>query len=96
MAVTGWKEHAAAAQQSVLDSIPPKWKLASTDSTQTDVRHVPSTCGLLTSEELDITSLTVTELLAAMKARRYSAVQVAKAFCARAAIAHQLVSCRKP
>ncbi|WWC59814.1 uncharacterized protein I303_102376 [Kwoniella dejecticola CBS 10117] len=59
-----------------------------------DVREVPTLPGVLSPVELEITeSLTVTELLDAIKAGKYTSLQVAQAFCHRATIAHQLTNC---
>nr|XP_019003203.1 uncharacterized protein I203_04240 [Kwoniella mangroviensis CBS 8507]OCF66664.1 hypothetical protein I203_04240 [Kwoniella mangroviensis CBS 8507] len=59
-----------------------------------DVKDYPTLPGVLSPLELEITqSLTVTQLLEAIKAGRYTALQVTEAFCHRATIAHQLTNC---
>jgi amidase len=88
-----WQSIASSAQQSVLGAIPPKWQLSEKDKdpSLTDKTSVPRTCGLLTSEQLDITETTATELLAKLHNGTLSSFEVTEAFCGRAAIAHQLV-----
>jgi len=59
----------------------------------TNVLHVPATCGILDTIELDITSNhDATALLEKLKGGLWSAEQVTLAFCKRAAVAQQLVS----
>ncbi|WWD21776.1 hypothetical protein CI109_106263 [Kwoniella shandongensis] len=59
-----------------------------------DVSGFPTTPGVLSSTELEITqNLTVSELVEAIAAGKYSAVDVTKAFCHRAIVAHQLTNC---
>ena len=72
--------------------IPPEYRLKSIPSDLTSVLHVPRTCGLLTAEELAITEqYDATALAEAIRLRSLKSVDVARAFCKRAAIAHQLV-----
>ncbi|KAK7002477.1 amidase domain-containing protein [Favolaschia claudopus] len=60
-----------------------------------DVRDAAAESGLMTPEELDITRLDQdsVSILARMKSKELTAVQVATAFAKRAAIAHQLLFC---
>lgn len=54
---------------------------------------IPDTCGILSQRELEITSMpSATKLLADIRNRVYTAVEVTMAFCKRASIAHQLVN----
>jgi amidase len=88
-----WSDIASSAQKSLLDSIPAKWRLPQPlDSSLTDVRSVPATCGLLTDQQLEITEQTASELMAQLREGKLSSVDVTEAFCARAAIAHQCVN----
>lgn len=80
------------AQQRVLDSIPAKWKFSSQTQIPSNVMEVPTTCGILTPEQIETTEQTATELLEKLSSGSLSSVQVTEAFLARAAIAHQLVS----
>ena len=59
-----------------------------------DVSGIPASCGILSKEELDITNEdNVSVLLRRLHTGEVSAVQVTRAYCKRAAIAHQLVNC---
>lgn len=87
-----WQQIASTAQQSVINSIPAKWRLSEAlDPSLTDVRSVPRTCGLLTPKQLNITEQTASELVAQLREGKLSSVEVTEAFCGRAAIAHQCV-----
>ena len=99
--VEPYQELAAKAQAAVLDSIPAKWKLspktlALKNSDNANVMEIPTTCGILTPRQIEITENNLTELVAKLAAGKLSSVEVTEAFCARAAIAHQLVSCFPP
>lgn len=88
------QEIAKQAQQGVLNDIPEKWRLkpAQLDLAEdANVMNVPLTCGILTPEQIAITEQTATQLLSKLATRQLSSVDVVGAFCARAAIAHQLV-----
>lgn len=59
-----------------------------------NVTGIPATCGLLTPEELDITSNHgLIDLANAIRTGKWTSVAVTTAFCKRAAIAHQLTCC---
>ncbi|KAJ7102717.1 amidase signature domain-containing protein [Mycena epipterygia] len=61
----------------------------------TDIRSAAIDSGLLSSEELEITGFDqdAISILARIKSKKFSAVQVVTAFAKRAAIAHQFLSC---
>lgn len=97
-ASTSYLDIAKVAQASVYDAIPAKWRLsketiaaALPQNGGIKVVDIPRTCGLLTPEQINITEQTATELVARMAGGQLTSVQVTEAFCARAAIAHQLV-----
>lgn len=84
----------ARARAGVLEAIPAKWRLSSAQlklSDDANVMDVPRTCGILTNEQIAITEQTATQLLSKLATGELSSVKVTEAFCARAAIAHQLV-----
>ena len=57
-----------------------------------NVLDVPRNCGILSKQELEITeNYDATSLTQAIISKKFSCVQVAEAFCKRAAIATQLV-----
>ncbi|KAF2740838.1 amidase [Polyplosphaeria fusca] len=75
--------------------IPIDWLLKDSPSPQsTNYLDVPRKCGLLSADELRITEdHDATGLAEAIKSRKLKSVDVVKAFCKRAAIAHQLTNC---
>ena len=84
----------AARKQTERDArIPSKWRLEKLlPDNQWNVLDIPKTSGILTSEELWITETTdATALLEELRSGRVKAVDVARAFCKRAAVAHQVV-----
>ncbi|KAF2159074.1 hypothetical protein M409DRAFT_38002 [Zasmidium cellare ATCC 36951] len=91
-----YHEVALRAQAGVLDAIPKKWRLPTTHlelAENANVVDVPRTCGILSPEQIAITEQTATELLSKLASGKLSSVEVTEAFCARAAIAHQLTNC---
>ena len=88
-----WETAAKDVREAIDKAIPQKWKLQGTLKIESrDVRDIPRTCGLLSSEELHITEQTATDLVKKLASGELSSSQVVEAFCARAAVAHQLVS----
>ncbi|KAH7113544.1 acetamidase [Dactylonectria macrodidyma] len=64
------------------------------DKPPVDVSSVPTTCGILTREEIDITeAYDAVGLADAIAHKKYSAVAVATAFSKRAIVSHQLTCC---
>jgi amidase len=54
-----------------------------------DVSMIPTTCGILSPEEITITEIyDAVGLVEAIASRKYTAVAVAQAFCKRSIIAH--------
>ena len=95
MTVLSWQDVAARKRQEIVDSIPPEWiiptKLLPSDS-QKDVTTFPSQSGWFTTEELTITGSTASQILEKTTTGIWTAEAVTRAFCKRAAAAHQLVS----
>lgn len=56
------------------------------------VLDLPARSGVLNARELEITEMNAHELLPRLADKSYSAVEVTRAFCKRATIAHQVVS----
>jgi len=90
----GWQAIASAKKASLLNLIPPGWRL--------DPSDIPSTarlrdfgdyiCRFLNPQELAITNACSNIILAHIRSGEWKAVDVTRAFCHRAAIAHQLVT----
>ena len=89
-----WQKIAArkvADRQAILDQYA-EWQLqqAVPDSV-TDVSHLPMS--RLTDREREIVTQDATSLVESMRARRYTAVEVTKAFCRVAVAAQQVTNC---
>ncbi|KAK8211349.1 hypothetical protein M8818_003316 [Zalaria obscura] len=78
-------------------AIPPEWRLKPNTRPapdRTNILDVPRECGILTVEEIRITeSYDACGLLEELRRGRLKAVDVARAFCKRAAVAQQLSNC---
>ncbi|KAK8064680.1 Acetamidase [Apiospora phragmitis] len=96
MKVQIWEQVAARKQKAVLESIPAEWiipdHLMPPDS-QDDVTTFPETSGWFTAEELAITNSEALELLPKLASGELKSETVTRAFCKRAAAAHQLTNC---
>ncbi|KAL6908636.1 amidase [Trichoderma evansii] len=89
-----WEKKAEAKRQAILDSIPQKWRLDRIPSAeeQKDVTdgYIRQ---FLNSKESKITETDIGGIAKQIAAGSWTSVEVAEAFCHRAAIAHQLVNC---
>jgi len=92
--MTDWKQLARNKADSVLGLIPEAWRLRSVPS-PTDQRDVTGSFiqQYLDAREIEITETDAVGIVRQTSSGAWTAVEVAKAFCHRAAIAHQLVSC---
>ncbi|KAH7555055.1 hypothetical protein BM1_07716 [Bipolaris maydis] len=95
-----WQAVAKSKRESVFAKIPKDWLLPTsqtsqyTETSSISVLDVPRTCGILTEKELDITeNYDATDLVKMMAEGQLKSTQVVTAFCKRAAIAQQCVSC---
>ena len=88
-----WETAARSIRESINNAIRPDWLLREEHKTVTNnVIDVPKSCGLLSSEQLRITELDASILVTDLATGKITSRVVTEAFCARAAIAHQLVS----
>ncbi|KAI0527721.1 amidase [Xylaria bambusicola] len=91
-----WETIAAQKRQALLNSIPEEWRIPDhllPPESQVDVTGFPEISGWFTQEELDITNATALELLPKLASGSLRSETVTRAFCKRAAAAHQLVNC---
>ncbi|KAI0441712.1 amidase [Xylaria telfairii] len=91
-----WEALAAKKRQDLLNSIPEEWLIPNhllPPKSQEDVTGFPESSGWFTREELDITNLTALELLPRLASGHLKSETVTRAFCKRAAAAHQLLNC---
>lgn len=94
MASLNWKNQIIDKRKRQDASIPKDWLIDASLKDQTDVSDIPRTCGLLDARELEITETSdVGALLQKIAHAEWTSVEVTKAFCKRAVIAHQLVRC---
>ena len=94
MTKTQWQAISTAKQKALLPSIPPEWLIHADilpPDSQPDVSAWPETSGWFTKAELEITSSPAAVILEKTASGSWTAESVARAFCKRAAAAHQLV-----
>lgn len=93
--VTTWENIAASKRTRLRASIPPDWLIPADllpKPEQNDVTGFPRDSGWFSPAELEITDSSAAEILQKTSSGVWSAEAVARAFCKRAAAAHQLVS----
>ncbi|KAK2761812.1 Acetamidase [Arachnomyces sp. PD_36] len=90
-----WKAIAAAKRESILQSIPEQWRLQNPIPPPSELRNVTGSYiqQFLNSREIEITETDAVEIAKKTTSGQWTAVEVTKAFCHRASIAHQLVNC---
>ncbi|KIW04342.1 uncharacterized protein PV09_04632 [Verruconis gallopava] len=89
-----WKTVAEEKRESILKAIPAEWKLQSIPT----VEQVKDVTGgyieqFLSPKEVEITNTDAVGIVGKAKSGTWSAVEITKAFCHRAALAHQLTNC---
>lgn len=92
-----WEEIGARKRAGLLASIPQEWRVPEDilpPDSQDDVTGWPATSGWFTADELAITELSASELVPKLASGALKSVVVTRAFCKRAAAAHQLVCLR--
>ncbi|ORY14143.1 acetamidase [Clohesyomyces aquaticus] len=91
-----WNEIAAAKRGALSKSIPPEFRIPQhllPPDTQLDVTSFPKDSGWFSEAELEITSSTCSAILEKIASQTWTAHDVTRAFCKRAAAAHQLTNC---
>ncbi len=88
-----WQDVAAQKKSLQSSQIPDAWKLKNVNFPPgSNVIGIPVNCGILTPEEIRITSdYDAVDIVRLIKNNTYSAEAVTTAFCKRAAISQQLV-----
>lgn len=89
-----WQDRAATKRAETLNRIPSEWRLSAEDLEQArQERDITSSFieRFLNEEEVSISSMKSAPILKALAEQRLTTVQVATAFCKRAAVAHQIV-----
>jgi amidase len=93
--VDKWETIAAAKRAELVGKIPLEYRIPEhilPPASQLDVTPFPKESGWFSEKELDITESTATSILSNVAMRTWTAEEVTKAFCKRAAAAQQLVS----
>lgn len=90
----GWEEAAQAKKASLLQLIPQEWQLHPADiPLPTRQRNVTDYIRrFLDPHQLEITDSHVIAILEKIRSSEWTALEVTRAFCHRAALAHQLVN----
>ena len=89
-----WEDIGEKARARLDASIPPEWRISEDKmptAEQKDVMDVPFLSGLFTEREILITTSSATHIVSVIATGEWKAQEVARAFCKRAAVAHQLV-----
>lgn len=89
-----WQKIAAENRHQIYSALPPSYLVDKVLLQSQNAIDIPRNSGILTEKELRITESRAVDLVAHLKIRAYSAVEVTTAFCKRAAIAHQAVRVR--
>ncbi|EXJ76967.1 hypothetical protein A1O3_10124 [Capronia epimyces CBS 606.96] len=90
-----WEARAREKLDAINSSIPQNWRLNSPVPSAEEQRDLtgPYICQYLSSEEVEITECHAVYIVKNISCGRWRAEDVARAFCHRAALAHQMVSC---
>ncbi|KAK5482945.1 hypothetical protein LTR43_010003 [Exophiala xenobiotica] len=95
MPIAPWESRAATKRASILSAIPPAWRIPTDQIPSSE--ECPKVTGFarryLSEEELIITETPPMDTMVHIQAGIWSAEEVVRAYCHRAAIAHQLVNC---
>ena len=88
-----WKSYATQKRNSILQLIPPAWKLPVPLPSPSEQKDVSGTYiqQFLTFREIEITETDAVGIVQKTTTGAWSAQEVTEAFCHRAALAHQLV-----
>ncbi|TQB75714.1 hypothetical protein MPDQ_002014 [Monascus purpureus] len=91
-----WRTLAAEKRQAILDAIPQQWRIDAPIPPAEELRDVTGSNYIhqfLTPREIEITETDALGITEQTTSGNWTAVEVAEAFCHRAALAHQLVAC---
>ncbi|OUM51183.1 hypothetical protein BVG19_g271 [[Candida] boidinii] len=96
MTILSWTEISKNKQESLIQLIPEEWRNPSIKEEMVNAGFSNTYDYLntiLPKDEVEITSLTMLELISKIANKTFTALQVAKAYCHRAALAHQILNC---
>lgn len=86
-----WQQIGAARQAETLSKIPEAWRLPQHLFAKKSFLKLPQLSGILSESELAITEKRGVDIVSLIQKGQLTSVEVAIAFCKRAAIAHQAV-----
>lgn len=86
-----WQERAQEKRDSILAAIPREWRIDN-PSVEQQVDVTEYVKQFLSDREVEITEMSADEIVKRTGSGRWKAEEVARAFCHRAALAHQLVT----
>lgn len=89
-----WEEVGKQARARLSDSIPSQWRIPADKlpaAEQLDVMGFAYQSGLFSEREISITTSSATDIVKNVATGEWKAEDVTRAFCKRAAVAHQLV-----
>ena len=94
IAPSDWRRAVSVKRASMANAIPPAWRLSDDEiPSSTILKDLTSfITRFLSPLEQQITTAPVSVLLSNVSSSQWSAVEITRAFCHRAALAHQLVS----
>lgn len=89
-----WQQIASIARKRRADAIPKEYLLPSEKTTNLprDITNLPSTSGHFTHDEVEIIESEAEDIVQKIQERIWTSVEVIKAFCKAATVAHQLAS----
>lgn len=93
--MTSWQDAAAKKREDIFALIPKEWRIDGIPSVKEQVDVTDFIKQYLSAEELGITESDAEQIVEKTTSGAWTAEKVARAFCHRAALAHQLVL-RKP
>ncbi|KAI4640552.1 uncharacterized protein J4E78_010575 [Alternaria triticimaculans] len=93
MATSTWEETASKKREAILAAIPSEWRLEKLPSVEEQVDVTDYVKQYFSKQELDITESSADVIAKTVAEGKWTAEEVTRAFCHRAAVAHQLLSC---
>ena len=88
---TSWQDAAAKKREAISALIPDEWRMDNPPSVDKQVDVTEYIKQYLSEEELEITESDADQIVGKTTSGAWAAVKVTRAFCHRAALAHQLV-----
>jgi len=91
MTTSSWEETASKKRKAILAAIPSEWRLEKLPSVEEQVDVTDYVKQYFSKKELDITGSSADVIAKTVAEGKWTAEEVTRAFCHRAAVAHQLV-----